>query len=131
MGEARTAILISIFNIVFTALVGGIVIYIIQKKIDATIQKSLFEHQTRFTLGHTKAVETLEHLYKKFVVFNGVVNESIMLRRRSGRDDRQWQEKSDQAEVLLREFESYYKNNRLFLPGEISESINDILQRSR
>jgi len=49
MDTMQTIILTRIVNIIITVLVGGVVIYTIQKKIDATIQKSLFEHQTRMT----------------------------------------------------------------------------------
>jgi hypothetical protein len=79
METTQTLILFTIFNIIFTGLVGGIVIYVIQKKIDATIQKSLFEHQTKFSAIHSKRVETLETLYQKFIIyktdFENIMNE--------------------------------------------------------
>lgn len=69
MDATQTIILTTIFNLVISGLVGGIVIYTLQKKIDATIQKSLFEHQTKFARNYPKAMEGLEAFYKKYLKF--------------------------------------------------------------
>jgi hypothetical protein len=63
--RAQVVILTSVVNLITTGVFLGIVIYVIQKKIDANIQKSLFEHQTKFARLHEKRAEVLETLYKK------------------------------------------------------------------
>jgi len=74
MDTTETIILTTIINIIITGLVGGIIIYRIQKKIDATIQKSLFEHQTKFVRNHQKRVEALEALYNEIVSFEKLMS---------------------------------------------------------
>jgi hypothetical protein len=69
MDSTQAVILTTIFNVVFTGIVGGIVVYTLQKKIDATIQKSLFEHQTKFARNFPKTLEVLEVLHQKFRSF--------------------------------------------------------------
>src|SRR5687767_4616927 len=70
MDTTQIIILTMIVNIIMSSLVGGIVIYVIQKKIDATIQKSLFEHQIRFSRNYTKTLEVLETCRLKFNEFS-------------------------------------------------------------
>ena len=77
MDPTQTIILTSIVNIIITGLVGGIVIYTVQKKIDATIQKFLFEHQTRFSRDYTRKVEVLGTLYQKYLVFADTIHQMI------------------------------------------------------
>ena len=73
-------ITLMLLTVVANALVTGIIVYLIQKKIEhaytkqmeefkASIQYSLFEQQTRFTRIHEKRAETLETLYQKFSLF--------------------------------------------------------------
>src|SRR5688500_2402911 len=99
MDPTQTIIRTSLINIITSGRVGGIVNYTLQTQIDATIQKALFEHQTKFTINHAKAVETLENLYQKFVAFSNAMNESISLRRHSILEDNQWSEKIEQAKI--------------------------------
>lgn len=73
---------------VLTATFSGIVVYFVQKRIESAysskleefrvnLQKSLFEHQTKFVRHHTKAVETLELLYQKLIVISNRYEELV------------------------------------------------------
>ena len=123
MDPTQAIILTTIFNVVFTSLVGGIIIYTLQKKIDATIQKSLFEHQTKFTINHTKTIETLDTLYKKFVAFYSAITDLIAARRHSREED--WGgHQREQARTLLQDLWKYYKDHHLYVPGEITDKLD-------
>lgn len=73
MNTTETIILTTIINVIITGLVGGIIIYAIQKKIDAATQKSLFEHQVKFSRAYPKTLEVLDALYQKFMTFTDAV----------------------------------------------------------
>jgi hypothetical protein len=126
MDPTQAIILTTIFNVIFSGLVGGIVIYTLQKKIDTTIQKSLFEHQTKFKLSHAKAAETLETLFKRFVAVSDVVSEAIDVWKRSRKDDRRAYEKIDHARESTRDFWKYYRDNRLYLSDEVTHHLDGL-----
>src|SRR5687767_9786646 len=65
--DIQTIILITIINAIMTGLVGGIIIYVLRKKIDAAIQKSLFEHQIKFPKIYPKTLEVLEAYTQKVI----------------------------------------------------------------
>ncbi len=131
METTQTIILISIFNIIFTALVGGVVIYVIQKKIDATIQKSLFEYQTKFSRNYPKRVETLETLYQKLLLyiktFQYVMLPEINLAMKNGSpiDFSKYKE----ANLYSDDAGKYFLNNRLFLQADTVVEIEEIFHR--
>jgi hypothetical protein len=126
MNPTQVIILTTIFNVIFSGLVGGIVIYTLQKKIDTTIQKSLFEHQTKFKLSYAKAAETLETLFKRFVAVRDVVSEAIDLWKRSRPEDRLLDTKMDHARELMRDFWKYYRDNRLYLSDEVTSHLDSL-----
>ena len=123
MNTAETVILVSIFNIVFTALVGGIVIYVVQKKIDAAIQKSLFEYQTKFLRTYPKTLEILEALHKKFGLF---INAFIVTIREGNDLEVTYQDASEK----LKAFRDFCDSNRLYLTPDLMDELNSIYQRS-
>src|SRR5688500_12899013 len=133
MDTTEQILLITIFNIIFTGLVGGIVVYTIQKKIDATIQKSLFEHETKFSRNYEKRVEVLETLYQKFMVFRdaqkkvGVkvhgfvrgpseIDLELHLEPNTDLSPENYFEMEFDLSSKLGDFWHYYEINRLYLP---------------
>jgi hypothetical protein len=139
METTQELILFSIFNVVFTALVGGIVVYVIQKKIDASIQKSLFEHQTKFSAIHAKRVETLENLYRKFYVFEEAFVQLILQATNyrlagSGSAEKlnlDALNKIEEYHSSLDECEEYYRNNHMFLSTEMASTVSKLILRAR
>ena len=121
MDTAQAIILTTIFNVVFTGFVGGIVIYTIQKKIDATIQKSLFEHQTRFTISHAKSIAAIETLHQKFILFAHSCENMILAR-----------DTQRQRSVMenLWEFWQYFVDNRLFIPESFEGEIQKVFENA-
>ena len=132
-------ILTFIVNTISTGLVGGIVIYSVQKKIDATIQKSLFEHQTKFSQIHAKRVEALEGLYQKFVLFDKAFADLALKATdyRVPSEESEIVDREAYAKVVdnevgdidlkLAEFRTYLMNNRLFLSAHSTDELEKIL----
>lgn len=126
METTEIILLTALVNIIVTGLIGGVVVYRIQKKIDDGFQRSAFEHQTKFAINHAKTVETLQTLYKKLSDYNEDFRYLI------DRSSRYYNSKSDETitkadcekvfEKLV-DFRTYYWNNRLFLPDDIAEKI--------
>src|SRR6266545_2089759 len=133
MDTTQTVILISIVNIIITGLVGGIVIYRIQKKIDATIQKSLFEHQTKFARSYPKSLEVLEQYNQKVLTCSrlsfkvGYRALELSLGHEVGDDvverDR------DALEKSVNECREYFENNRIHLSDLVNRELEDIGNR--
>ncbi len=125
MDATQIILLTSLFNIIISGLVGGIVIYTLQKKIDATIQKSLFEHQTKFAIIHPKTLEVLETLYQKFVQcaksFSPVLIDVFETHRNNSQINFH---KHKDLELQLHDTGKYFLNNRLFLPASINAEID-------
>lgn len=129
MDTAQAIILMTIVNTIITGLVGGIVIYTVQRKIDATIQKSLFEHQTKFTRNYNKKVEVLENLYKRVSAFNDSfrnlifqsfdfdnelrINTNVLI-------------KCEYLIPLIDEASEYYRENLFDLPEGIVDFVGEI-----
>lgn len=137
MDTMETIILTSIVNIIITGLVGGIVIYRIQKKIDATIQKSLFEHQIKFTQIHAKRVETLEGVYQRFLVFADTIHESIRETREKDFTEKDALTRShyvvskqEDLHEKINDFWHYSAVNRLYLTESIIDEITKILHEA-
>jgi hypothetical protein len=151
MDATRIVILATIINTIISGLVGGIVIYVIQRKIDATIQKSLFEYQTKYSAIHSRRVETLETLYQKFIAYktnfenmmtNGLkaayyVDEQgkTRIRMHEGREDRIKQLSSaistsiNDNDLKFKDFRTYFEKNRIYLSPDTCSHINAILTR--
>jgi len=114
-------ILTSIVNVIISGLVGGVVIYVIQKKIDATIQKSLFEHQTKFARSHEKTVETLEILHQKYSLFARMCN--VMIGEKdAGR-------KTAVFDQLI-DFWGYFLENRMYIAENVEDDMQEIFMNS-
>src|SRR5574341_214600 len=130
MDTTEIIILTTIFNIIMSGLIGGIVIYTLQKKIDATIQKSLFEHQTKFTRSYEKTVETLENLCKKLAVcargFREMAVQAVSfyqdIRKELNVDVAYY----ENNRLQLEDFFNYLEENRYALPGKLVHQITSI-----
>lgn len=150
MNTLETILLTSLINVLITGFVGGFVIYRIQKKIDATIQKSLFEYQTRFSAVHSKRIETLEILYQKFIRYKSDFDDmlknsmridyidkygKIRLRKYSSNEGFVKQISSvvskriAQIENNFLDFKKYFEKNRIFLSPDACFEIDYILSR--
>jgi len=150
MDATQIILLTSLFNIIISGLVGGIVIYVIQKKIDATIQKSLFEHQTKFSAIHPKRMEALENLCRKFVVYQTEFRTMILNAFRVDYVDKhgKTQIKKNRGieetvkqictvvsggmldnEKKFTDFRTYFETNRIFLAPPTCTEIDNILSR--
>jgi hypothetical protein len=147
MDNMQSLILISIVNIIITGLIGGIVIYRIQRKIDssfsrqmeefkASLQLSNYERQTKFAQLHAKRVEVLESLYQKFSgsmqtlldwimeIYRDYVNEL-----EPGPDS--YKKYHTDITEGLRDFYEYYSVNRLFLTDNLLKEISEIYEVAR
>lgn len=132
MDTTAAIILMTIFNVVFTGLVGGIIVHVIQRRIDATIQKTLFEYQARFTRDFSKTLEVLENLNNRFLNFRNLFNLFVLSYRPWGEDleeetpNPELKSKIADIYTAMMEFSSYFKSNRLFLSYELINEVWDI-----
>jgi hypothetical protein len=137
-------ILTSIIDAIISGLVGGIVIYVIQKRIEnsfaqkleqfkAQLQYSNFELQTRFTETFGKRVKALEILYQKLLDFQSIYFDTymsiqfpefppkkVMATREGDKNDKFF------LANCLDGLWTCYDENRLFLTSEALQETSDI-----
>ena len=66
-----------ILTVILNALFTGVIVSYFNKRLEAKFAKQMFEDQLKFKMIHEKRIETLENLYKKFVVFNKTLEKVI------------------------------------------------------
>lgn len=122
----------AIATAIVTVLLTGGILFVFHKKIEELFARSLFVYQTKFSINHAKSVETLETLYKKFMIFNNAVEELISAKRfaETEIEDGEWNKKAVNADDLLKNFWNYYKENHLFLPAAMADNIPELYGRT-
>lgn len=135
MDTIETIILTSIVNIIITGLVGGLVIYRIQKKIDATIQKSLVEHQIKFSKIYPRTLEILETYYRKlsdcsrlsyrlgYRIMESLSGENTLEDEKTIKD-------RDELLAAARDFRAYFQTNHIYLPSALIDELEEINERA-
>jgi hypothetical protein len=135
-----TLIYPALVQIVVTFIVGGLVIYFIQKKIDkanaqqlekfkADLQLANFEQQAKFTSSHAKTVETLQTLYKKLALYVAGCHELIQRTSAylyAGGEKNVSTSEYEKLSVYLTEFWAYFIENRIFLPDDTDQKVQAI-----
>lgn len=130
MDTTETILLTALINIIITGLISGVAVYRIQRKIDAAFQQSLFEYQTKFVQIHAKRVETLENLYKKFLLYIKTFQFDMSPEINAGLNDSSIDfSKYEEAKSYSDDAGKYFLNNRLFLPSDIVVEIEKIFHR--
>jgi hypothetical protein len=130
-------ITLMLLTVVANALVTGIIVYLIQKRIErsytrqmeefkASLQYSNFEQQTKFAKIHEKRVETLETLYQKYSLIRDSFREIIGELNIAENKYKMEGSKYSPHRELLDDFRFYFETNRLFLTPETSGEINEI-----
>src|SRR5258705_9572997 len=124
---------LTIITIAANAIITGIIVYTIQKKIENALAKrmeefkinlqySLFEQQTKFKRIHEKRVETLETLYQKFTVFRlelvRILYDAVSACKLSGNQLTINDKEIKECTKKLDDFNHYFINSRLYLPYE-------------
>ena len=140
-------IILTTVTVLANAIVTGIIVYLIQKKIEssyskkleefrASLQYSIFEQQTKFAKVHPKRVKIIENLYKKFMDFDQALDEWILesgfgrfKKSRINMVDYNIQ-KSENVREKLEGFWNYCEANRLFLPANLINQIWDIYHKA-
>lgn len=130
-----------------TAIITGIVIFFLQKRMEnsfaekletfkTNLQSSLFEHQTAFSRTYLKRGDSLEALYQKFVNFSEdfkricfdvtfPYGKSFKEEPNITPDDYQ------NCETKLNDFWQDFTKNRLYLPSELVFEISEIYWYSK
>ena len=135
MDTTQVIILTMIVNIIISGLVGGIVIYTIQKKIDATTQKSIFEHQIKFARSFPKILEVLE-AFTQLLIQNSrrstKVSRQIVFRL-TGEipvDSGEFKTAKDELFEEAGSLSGFILNNRLHLPDDLIQELEAISYRA-
>src|SRR6266508_2411330 len=131
-----------IVTVLANAIVIGIIVYLIQKRIEssfakkleefkASLQKSSVEHQIKFSTTYPKTLEILETYRKKLVHYSNVLEKSHStvneeLSKSEMLSDENCQRMIDEIYGALTEFYIYSQENRLYLPDELVLELIDI-----
>ncbi|SRR5258706_2238195 len=133
MNTIAIIILTAFINVVVTSIVSNIIFLRYQKRIENSFATALFEHQTKFVRNHEKAVETLDALYKKYIVASqSIMNDTVVVSRiflsptRKGKDDFE----GLHSFQLLDDYSAFFESNRLYLSDNINKEIRSIYQAS-
>jgi hypothetical protein len=135
MDTTEAIILTTIVNVIITGLVGGIVIYTIQKKIDATIQKSLFEYQTKFTRNFSKTLEVLDKLHQKVLDYSSSYSvltyhiEAQILGRKVILTDQEFEKKARETMRAFFDCATFFRENRIYLPDILLGELENIIDK--
>jgi len=128
----------SVATAILTAAFTGVIVFFLQKRIEssfgekmealkANLQKSLFEHQTKFSTTYQKRVEAIEILYHKFIDLRTHFNRILIDIRKSLESNSEPSLINDDEEFngFLQKYFDFvgcFANSRLFLSaGEIDE----------
>jgi len=87
-----------------------------------------FEHQTRFTLIHQKRAEVISELYARLAHAKARLGELVAIFQPGG------QSLIDKRKVTAEAFNdanSYFHERRIFLPEEIAENVDAVLEAMR
>jgi len=140
-------IILEVLKILLNALVVGVVVYFIQKKIEssftkkmeqfrANLQLSNFEQQTKFARSLERRAETLETLCQKYKVFSETtekrLDEVFRFYIFHSQETGNVFDEID-FEIPFQELEDFWKdfgNNRHFLSDDIIEGIENIYHNS-
>ncbi len=129
MNPIATIIVTVLANAVFT----GVIVYLFQKNFEAKLQKSLFEHQTKFSKTYKDRMETLENLYQKFIIykadFSHVVDEGSKLGYFPERISATVSTMIIENRRKYEEFRTYFEKNHLFLSDNTCTEIRSLLAR--
>ncbi len=137
-----------IFTSLTSALITGVIVYLIQKSIDnsftkkmeefrASIQYTLFEQQTKFTRTYQKKIETLELLNGKMILLWKNLNSLAILIKNnisaSSITKKDAEKEYDAATEIVSssylDFLHFYTENRLYLPDQSIKEIEEITKK--
>jgi hypothetical protein len=120
---------------VVTVILSGVILFLFQERIKTSLAKSLYEHQTKFSRNYEKQVETLETLYKKYLLFDEAFTDMVWTATdyRVTSVDKEIKIDFDAFNIVteinltLDEFREYFMNNRLFLSAYSIAEVEKIL----
>ena len=139
-------ITLMLLTVVANAIVTGIIVYLIQKRIErsytrqmeefrANIQKSLFEHQIKFSKVYPKTLEVLE-------IYNQKIFDCSRLSFKLGyrimaaisgdntSEAEMIEKEHDELLAAARDIKTYFENNHLHLPDVIIDELEEINNRA-
>jgi hypothetical protein len=123
---------------VVTVLLAGGVLFIFQEKIKASVARSLFEHQTKFSRAFPKTLEILEIYIQKVNKASELVSDFVCLFEPASSDTDDTEKLHLQEEVSKIQIEfsqtsldaaQYIRANRLFLSDEILAQVEQLYQK--
>jgi hypothetical protein len=127
---------------ILTATFTGIIILYLQKRIEnsfaekleeykTNLQKSSTEHQIKFSKTYPKTLEVLETGYQKFRDLSQHFQKihSQTLNTNQPLDLAEIRAKIDESIEAVREYTTYFQNNRLYLPDELIAELEKINSR--
>ncbi|HMX17683.1 MAG TPA: hypothetical protein PLN79_14785 [bacterium] len=131
-----------VFTSLTSALITGVIVYLIQKSIEnsfnkkmeefrASIQYTFFEQQTKFTRTFQKKIETFEVLHQKLNLLGQSMNSLANLIKNeitasSQKKSEEYDKATETVSTSYLDFLHYYTENRLYLPDQSIETIEKI-----
>ncbi len=136
-----------ILTVLANAIVTGVIVYLIQKKIDnsfakkmeevrVNLQKSLIEHQIKISRTYPKSLEVLEAFNEKFQYFLMLSSWSSRLTEKLFSSKEVVAQEDlmdlDKKEIkAIGDCETYLLHNRIYLPDDSVRELEEIMNRSR
>jgi uncharacterized membrane-anchored protein YhcB (DUF1043 family) len=129
-------ILTALVDLLVVGVIGGIVIYFVQQKISASIQRaiqeSLIEYQTTYSTNFPKQIEILEELIKRFSELHDSVRSEAM--ELAGSFELPWQPTAQEISnhqqlsyVVFDDLRKYYWQNRFVLPPSSARELDMLM----
>jgi hypothetical protein len=93
------------------------------EQLRAQLQIDAAERNLRFSRVFARTAETIVTTYQKIVELKDAVTSSTMLFE--GLDETQKKELAKHVNERWKEFESYYKQNKIYIPNSTAEKIRE------
>lgn len=135
--DAQLIILAVVADLIVTGFIIGIVIYYFQKRIDASIQKSFFEYQTKYSRSYPKMLEIVDGFVQKYFELEGLLQQQRDLLFTPSKQSKNYDEQiavrgriEQDTQNAISELQSYLAKNRMYLPdstaNELATTLSDL-----
>ena len=124
-----------ILTVVINALVTGTIVFIFQKRIEASIAKKDFEHQIKFSKLYPKSLDVIETYRQKLLNRRGTAfryyTELSYMFFRNEVDEKRFEESRRSALDASNEMQKHINDNIIYIPKRFLAEVNEIRMKAR
>ncbi len=95
----------------------------------SSLERGLFEHQTRFSRLHDRRLEVIAEVYSRIVAVEEAARLLVVPLREAGTEP-----ESDSRQRVIDEYNqlwTYFSRHRIFLPSDLSDELEELTKRMR